>query len=60
MVLVDPLHPRRHLWIVEASEPLADVQAAVLIDGALASINPSYASLRQGDAMLERPRVVVC
>ncbi|MGI9091727.1 MAG: GH3 family domain-containing protein [Gemmatimonadaceae bacterium] len=60
MVLVDPLHPRRHLWIVEASEPVADVQAAILIDGALASINPSYASLRQGDALLDRPRVVVC
>ncbi len=60
MVMVDPLHLRRHLWIVEASEPVRDAEAAALIDRVLASINPSYASLRQGDAMLERPRVVVC
>ncbi|MDP9202609.1 MAG: GH3 auxin-responsive promoter family protein, partial [Gemmatimonadota bacterium] len=60
MVVPDPMNPRRHLWIVEASEPGSDVEAAVLIDGALASINPSYAALRQGDAVLDRPRVVVC
>ena len=60
MVLVDPLQPRRHLWIIESSDGLSGAQAAGMIDGALASINPSYAALRQGDALLDRPRVVVC
>ena len=60
IVLKDPLHPRRHLWIVEASVPISDADAAALIDDALASINPSYAALRQGDTLLHRPRVVVC
>jgi phenylacetate-coenzyme A ligase PaaK-like adenylate-forming protein len=60
IVLADPIHPRRHLWIVEAPDGVTDTEAAVLIDGALASINPSYAALRQGNAVLERPRVVVC
>ena len=60
IVVKDPTHPRRHLWIVEASVPISDAHAAALIDGALASINPSYAALRQGDALLHRPRVVVC
>jgi hypothetical protein len=60
MVVVDPLNPRRHLWIVEASEPVHEEQVVALIDTALASINPSYAALRRGDAMLDRPRVVVC
>jgi phenylacetate-coenzyme A ligase PaaK-like adenylate-forming protein len=60
IVVADPMHPRRHLWIVEASESLNGVDAAGLIDSALASINPSYAALRQGDALLNRPRVVVC
>jgi hypothetical protein len=54
------MHPRRHLWIVEASASLNGVDAACLIDSALASINPSYAALRQGDALLHPPRVVVC
>jgi len=60
IVVADPMHPRRHLWIVEASQSLNGIEAADLIDGALASINPSYAALRQGDALLHRPRVVVC
>jgi hypothetical protein len=60
IVVADPMHPRRHLWIVEAAQPVDDEDAAVLIDRALASINPSYAALRQGDAVLSRPRVVVC
>lgn len=60
MVLVDPAHPRRHLWIVEALEPIEPAHAARLIDDALASINPSYAALRDGDALLDSPRVVVC
>ncbi|HEX9310542.1 MAG TPA: GH3 auxin-responsive promoter family protein [Gemmatimonadaceae bacterium] len=60
MVVPDPMHPRRHLWIIEASEQVSEGQTADLIDGALASLNPSYAALRQGDAMLDRPRVVVC
>ena len=60
MVLADPTHPRRHVWIVEALDPINEADAASLIDGALASINPSYAALRQSDAVLNRPRVVVC
>ena len=60
MVLSDPTHSRRHLWIVEASTPVSDEEASALIDGALAAINPSYAALRQGNAVLEPPRVVVC
>ncbi len=60
IVTADPTHPRRHLWIVEALECVHDIDAAGLIDSALKSINPSYATLRQGDAMLDRPRVVVC
>lgn len=60
IVVADPMHPRRHLWIIEASESLNGVDPADLIDSALASINPSYAALRQGDALLSRPRVVVC
>jgi len=60
MVLVDPLNARRHLWIVEASEEIDAARAAQLIDEALASINPSYAALRRGDAMLDTPRVVAC
>ena len=60
MVVADPTHPRRHLWIVEALAPVEDAHAAAMIDEALASINPSYAALRQSDALLARPRVVVC
>jgi hypothetical protein len=60
MVLVDPVHPRRHLWIVEALEPVDHAQAARLIDAAVASTNPSYAALRAGDTLLDMPRVVVC
>jgi hypothetical protein len=60
IVVADPTNPRRHLWIVEASKSLNGVDAADLIDRALASMNPSYSALRQGDALLHRPRVVVC
>lgn len=60
MVLVDPAHARRHLWVVEALEPIENDRAACLVDRALASINPSYAALRDGDALLDAPRVVTC
>jgi hypothetical protein len=60
MVLVDPTHSRRHLWVVEALDAVDEARAAHLIDAALASINPSYAALRNGDALLDAPRVVVC
>jgi hypothetical protein len=59
MVLPDPTHPRRHLWIVETLGPLDETSVSSLIDSALSSINPSYAALRRGDAVLERPRVVI-
>lgn len=59
MVLPDPAHPRRHLWIVEALGTLDETSARSLIDSALSSVNPSYAALRRGDAVLECPRIVI-
>lgn len=59
MVLPDPIHPRRHLWIVEALSPLDEAAIGALIDSAVARINPSYAALRQGGAILAAPRVLI-
>ncbi len=59
IVLPDPTNSRRHLWILEAAG-VTDEEAAVLIDEGLSAVNPSYAALRDGDTMLERPRVLVC
>src|SRR2546423_2304884 len=60
IVVPDPTHPRRHIWIVEELGDAASADAACLIDAALASVNPSYAALRQNDAVLARPRVIAC
>jgi hypothetical protein len=53
----DSLRPRRHLWIIEGDADATAVLTAV--DAALASINPSYAALREGNAVLDAPRVVI-
>jgi hypothetical protein len=60
IVVPDPVSARRHLWIVESCGTSRPNGIAGLIDRAVAAHNPSYATLRQGDAMLEEPRVVVC
>lgn len=57
VVVRDPANARRHLWILEG-DALADA-AAQALDRELAGINPSYAALRNGDAVLERPRVAI-
>jgi hypothetical protein len=58
LVVPDPTHPRRHAWLLER-ESAADMDgAAEQIDRILARINPSYAALRAGDAVLGMPRVV--
>ena len=59
MVVPDPTHPMRHLWIVEALGPLNESSVRSRIDAALAEINPSYAALRQGDSILAPPRVLI-
>lgn len=59
MVVPDPAHPRRHLWIVERAAIGGGVGAGPAIDRALASINPSYAALRAGDSMLVAPRAAL-
>ena len=59
MVLADPAHADRHLWIVECPNQIDAAKASTLIDAALSSINPSYAALRRGGAVLEQPRVIV-
>jgi hypothetical protein len=59
VVVPDPAHPRRHLWIVESPHPLDEASTSALIDSALSGINPSYAALRQGDAVLAAPRVLI-
>jgi hypothetical protein len=63
-VLPDPSAPRRHLWVIERSAANGDGDAgesaaAVAIDGALAKVNPSYAALRAGDAVLALPRAAL-
>lgn len=59
IVVTDPTNSRRHLWIIEGTG-VTDADAAILIDEGLSAINPSYAALRNRDAMLDRPRVLVC
>lgn len=59
VVLPDPTHSRRHLWILEQSEASAVSGAAQTLDRAVAALNPSYATLRAGDAMLAPPRVIL-
>jgi len=59
VVTPDPTNPKRHVWIVECCESASEVEIARLIDEALASVNPSYAALRQGNSMLHHPRVIV-
>ena len=59
MVLPDPTHARRHLWIVEALGPLDVATTGALIDSAVSGINPSYAELRQASAILAAPRVLL-
>lgn len=57
IVVPDPTNARRHLWVIEG-DASADGTTQVL-DRELAAINPSYAALRHGDAVLERPRVAI-
>jgi hypothetical protein len=57
VVVRDPANARRHLWIVEGDA--AGDGAAQALDRELGAINPSYAALRDGDAVLERPRVAI-
>jgi GH3 auxin-responsive promoter len=59
VVLADPAHAHRHLWIVECSRPMDATTTSTAIDAALSSINPSYAALRRGGAVLAPPRVIV-
>lgn len=59
IVMPDPAHPRRHVWIIESPSPRDEARASTLVDAALAAINPSYEALRRGNAVLERPRVIV-
>jgi acyl-CoA synthetase (AMP-forming)/AMP-acid ligase II len=64
-VLPDPSDPRRHLWVIERSGSAdgdggaGTAAVAIAIDGALARVNPSYAALRAGDAVLARPRAAL-
>src|SRR5439155_17912560 len=61
-VLPDPAGPRRHLWVIERSAAAdgdgdaGTAAVAIAIDVALARVNPSYAALRAGDAVLAPPR----
>jgi hypothetical protein len=59
LVVPDPAGPRRHVWVLERQGHVEPDEAAGRIDQALARINPSYAALRDGDAVLQRPRVVL-
>ncbi|MDQ3515219.1 MAG: GH3 auxin-responsive promoter family protein [Gemmatimonadota bacterium] len=59
IVMPDPGHPRRHLWIIVSPALEDESRVSTLVDAALAAINPSYAALRRGDAVLERPRTLV-
>jgi hypothetical protein len=47
------------VWVLEQERLVEPNAAAERIDQILARINPSYAALRQGDAVLQRPRVVL-
>jgi len=60
MVLPDPIHPRRHLWLLESLDSRVESDDIdCLVDQTLASLNPSYAALRTGAAILAAPRVVI-
>jgi hypothetical protein len=59
LVVPDPLSPRRHLWVLEKERAAAPADVAAALDRILAGINPSYAALRVGDAVLQNPRVVL-
>jgi acyl-CoA synthetase (AMP-forming)/AMP-acid ligase II len=59
LVLPDPLSPRLHLWVLEQERGIVASDPAAQIDRRLAEINSSYAALRVGDAVLEKPRVVL-
>jgi hypothetical protein len=59
LVLPDPLHPRRHLWVLEKEKGILAADLAAEVDRVLARINPSYAALRVGNAVLEKPRVAL-
>jgi hypothetical protein len=61
IVVRDPANPRRHLWIIEGEgEGDASSDAvARCVDKELGMINPSYAALRHGNAVLDHPRVAI-
>jgi len=59
IIVPDPTHPRRHVWIIEALGREDNSRPETLIDTGLAAINPSYQALRRGDAVLEAPRVLM-
>jgi hypothetical protein len=59
LVAPDPLSARRHLWLLETERAAGPADAAAQLDQILARINPSYAALRVGDAVLQKPRVVL-
>jgi hypothetical protein len=58
LVVPDPTNPRRHAWVLEKKGATGVDGAAEQLDRILARINPSYAALRAGDAVLQMPRVV--
>ena len=62
-VLPDPNDSSRHLWLlqrlVESGRAPNEEEIAHLIDHELSAINPSYAALRAGDAVLKLPRVIL-
>jgi hypothetical protein len=59
LVLADPENARRHLWVLEKERADVAADAAAQLDRVLSGINPSYAALRGGDAVLQKPRVVL-
>jgi hypothetical protein len=59
LVLPDPLNSRRHLWVLQQEHRIEATDPAAQLDLVLARINPSYATLRVGNAVLDKPRVVV-
>ncbi len=59
IVLRDPASSRRHLWVFEGDSSVDPQRASQAIDDALAAINPSYAALRLGSALIDAPRVLV-
>jgi hypothetical protein len=59
LVVPDATSPRRHLWLLEKERAVVPGDAAAQLDGILARINPSYAALRAGDTVLQKPRIVL-